>query len=188
MGELIYNPDEVEATMYQGRPAPAAPANVPPQNTGFARLPVEDDDTFNLSEASDELPAFELLPKMTYECEIESTAKEYSSNGKPMLAIRFRIIEPLEYQNKVIFWRIVPGTPFGLTRLKQFISRTGLSKSVDMNTFKLGEFADSGLAIGKTCKIVLDIKPYKKKDGSQAMGNNVKDILPSGGQDFLVTK
>jgi hypothetical protein len=193
MGEPIYNPEEVSEKFYKKPESPQnyqEPSGIPreaqaeqPSNIGNSN-----DEVFNLQDASDELPEIQPVPEGMYECEVENAEKTYSKNGKVMLALRFRILEPVEYQNRSILWNIVPTTTFGVTRLKQFISRTGLTKQVNMAKFDLQEFADSGIAIGKTCRLSLKIQSYKRKDGTMGRSNSVRDIFPSGGTDYLVNK
>jgi len=192
MGEPIYNPEEVSEKFYKkpGGGAQNTPEQVQPKQNQQAKQfnQPANDEVFNLEEASDELPEIEPLPEGWYECEVETAEKTYSRNGKVMLALRFRVLEPIEFQNRTILWNIVPSTAFGLTRLKQFISRTGLSEKVNRANFHLQEFADSGLAIGATCKLHLKSQRFKRNDGSWANGNSVRDIAPSSGADFLANK
>lgn len=192
MGEPVYNPEEVNKNFYKPPVQNVQPNGVYQPPTGAAPITPtneaeQDDEVYNLQDASEEPPAFELLPKSKYECEVTSTKKTYSSTGKPMLEVVWRVIEPLEFQNRVIYLNITPSTKYGLAMLTQFIKRLGMAKSVDMLNFKIKPFADSGLAIGKVGILDVTIKDYKAKDGVTKPGNTVKEILPVGGQDFLVT-
>lgn len=122
---------------------------------------------------------FPVLPRGIYPVTIDEVTFGHSqSSGNPMWTWKFEVSEG-EYAGQKLFFH----TPFVesmLPRVKKVLSR--VAPELLNGPFNPEKIADSGILIGKACRVRVDIRPYEGKKR-----NNVKDVLEAaaGGGDFL---
>lgn len=123
-------------------------------------------------------PAFEAMPPGTYPAVVDNVEFKESSTGNPMLSWTFTITDA-EYENRKVFFHTVLNKDAGLASLKRTLIR--VLPDFPLGQFNPQSFADEGIAIGRDCRVKLNVRPY---NGEKR--NNVQDVLaPETGGDFL---
>lgn len=139
---------------------------------------------FDLS-GVEEKSSFEVIPKGIYDAIVDELSFGDSKAGNPMITLKFTITSP-EFENRIIFDYYVlagSGAEFGLAKLKKFLVRT--CPEVDIATFNPQTFADTGVAVGKQCRISLSIQTQKQGEYKGEKRNTVKDLLAAEGGSFI---
>lgn len=139
---------------------------------------------FDLS-GVEENKSFEVIPKGTYEAVVDELEFGESKAGNPMITVKYMLTTP-EYENRVIFdyWVLSgKGGEFGLGKLKTFLTR--VCPEVDITAFNPANFSDSGVAVGKICKLTLGIQTQKQGEYKGEKRNTVKEVLASDEGSFM---
>lgn len=122
---------------------------------------------------------FEVLPKGTYTCIIESAEYGLSKEAqKPMWTLILAIVDG-EYANRKLFnW--ISFSEKALPMSKATIMR--IAPELLSATFDPKEIAEAGSLVGKEVRAKVVIKKYEGDDS-----NSVKELLAAkvGGDDFL---
>lgn len=140
--------------------------------------------TFDLSGVEED-KGFEVIPKGTYDAVVDELDFGDSKAGNPMVTVKYSIVSP-EYENRVIFdyWVLKgKGEDFGLGKLKKFLTR--ICPDVDITQFNPKDFADTGEAVGRACRIVLGIQTQKQGEYKGEKRNTVKDVLAAEDNSFI---
>ena len=133
----------------------------------------------------EENKVFEVIPKGTYEAVVDELDFGPSKAGNPMITIKYSIVSP-EFEKRVVFdyWVLRgKGEEFGQAKLKKFLVR--VCPDVNLAAFNPKEFADTGVAIGRLCSIVLGIQVQKQGEYKGEKRNTVKDVLALTQDSFL---
>lgn len=156
-----------------------------PADAGVQARADENALVFNLTDVEED-KKFELIPKGTYAAIVDSFDFGESSNGNPMITVIYSLIDP-EFENRKIYDFMVlggDGKDFGLAKLKKFLVR--ICPEIDFVSFNPAQFAESGTALGRECRVTLSIQTQKKGDYKGEKRNQVKDILaPDNAGSFL---
>lgn len=139
---------------------------------------------FDLS-GVEENKGFEVIPKGTYDAVVDELDFGESKAGNPMITIKYALTSP-EYENRVIFdyWVLQGnGAEFGQGKLKKFLVR--VCPDVDISHFNPKNFADTGAAVGRQCRLTLGIQTQKQGEYKGEKRNTVKDVLAAGEASFL---
>lgn len=139
---------------------------------------------FDLS-GVEENKTFEVIPKGTYDAVVDELDFGESKAGNPMVTVKYALTTP-EYENRVIFdyWVLAGnGADFGLAKLKKFLTR--VCPDVAINAFNPKEFADTGAAVGRQCRLTLGIQTQKQGEYKGEKRNTVKDILAQAEGAFI---
>jgi hypothetical protein len=139
---------------------------------------------FDLS-GVEENKGFEIIPKGTYDAIVDELDFGESKAGNPMVTVKYSLTGP-EYENRVLFdyWVLEgDGKDFGLAKLKKFLVR--ICPDVDITHFKPKNFADSGVAVGRSCRVSLGIQTQKQGEYKGEKRNTVKDVLAPEANSFL---
>lgn len=132
----------------------------------------------DLGSVDENRPAFEAMPPGVYNAVVENVEFKESSTGNPMLSWQFTITDP-EFNNRKVFNHTVLNKEAGLASLKRTLIR--VLPDFPLGSFNPEQFADEGVAIGRECRVKLNVRPY---NGEKR--NNVTDVLaPETGSDFL---
>ncbi len=130
----------------------------------------EDNLVLDLDNVSEEMPELEALPSGIYNVVIENTeyrVSERSSN--PMISWTFRVLDE-PYDGRLLFYHTVLNKESGLVRLKQLMVR--VLPDIPLSGFKPKAFCDEGVALGRPCRVKVNVRPYQGK-----RRNNVTDVL-----------
>lgn len=135
---------------------------------------------FDLSNVSDQGPSFEVLPKGTYNAVVEDLEYALSqSSNAPMLHATYSITDA-EYESRKIHDYYVltgKGAEYSMPRLKQLLTR--VCPEVSLNAFNPQQFAESGVAINRSCQLKLVVQTQKTGDYKGEKRNSVREILAS---------
>lgn len=138
---------------------------------------------FNLNDV-DEAPAFEVLPKGTYNAIVEEFEVTTSqTSGYPMIRTVYSITDA-EYVERKIFDYLMlsgDGAKYSMPRLKQLITR--VCPDIDAATFNPVQFAEDGTIINRQCRLVLGVQTQRKGEYKGEKRNNVKEILAPDGEE-----
>lgn len=133
--------------------------------------------TFDLSGVGESV-GFEVLPKGTYEAVVEDMEFTTSqSSGNPMLHATYSIVGG-EYENRKIhdyYLLAGKGAEYSLPRLKQLLTR--VCPEVSLDAFNPQQFAESGVAINRSCQLKLRVTTQKQGEYKGEKRNNVQEIL-----------
>jgi len=135
----------------------------------------------DLSDVSEELPAFELIPAGIYSATIENVEHVKSkSSGNPMLSWTFSITTS-SHAGRLLFYHTVLNKDSGLTRLRKLLTRC--FPEIELTKFAPGRFADSGEALGIPCRLKVRITTQRPRPGTQDKAkkqNSITDVLAPG--------
>ena len=126
----------------------------------------------------DEAPAFEVLPKGTYNAiveEFEFTTSQ--SSGNPMVKAVYSITDDEFAERKIIDYYVLQGdgAKYALPRLKQLITR--VCPEIDSASFNPAKFAEDGTIINRACQLKLGIQTQKSGEYAGEKRNTVREIL-----------
>jgi hypothetical protein len=139
---------------------------------------------FNLNDVEED-KGFEIIPKGTYPAVVDELDFGESSNGNPMITVKYKLVEG-EFEGRVLFdyWVLQgKGADFGLGKLKKFLTR--ITPEVDLAAFNPQTFSDEGTAIGREVNVVVKITTQKKGEYKGEKRNNVSDILAPSNESFI---
>jgi hypothetical protein len=125
-----------------------------------------------------------VIPRGIYPATVDDVTFGYSqASGNPMWTWVFELSEAAgDYAGRKLFFH-TPFVEVMMPRVKKVIGR--VASELLNGPFDAEKVAQSGVLVGKACRIRLDIKQYEGKPR-----NNVRDVLPpeegSGGA-FLQT-
>lgn len=140
--------------------------------------------TFDLTGVKED-KKFEVIPKGTYDAVVDELDFGESKAGNPMVTVKYALTCP-EYEKRVIFdyWVLAGnGSEFGLAKLKKFLVR--VCPDVDLANFNPKDFADTGVAVGRQCRLTLGIQTQKQGEYKGEKRNTVKDTLAYEASSFL---
>ncbi|MFI3171126.1 MAG: DUF669 domain-containing protein [Eubacteriales bacterium] len=143
---------------------------------------------FNLNDVEEAPNTFEVLPKGDYDAVIDELEfTESQSSGEPMMHATYTIVGG-EYEGRVIHDYYMfggKGAEYSLPRFKQLLVR--VCPEVDLGSFAPGAFAESGVAIGRSCRLKLAVTTQKKGEYKGEKRNNVREIMSadSSSNSFL---
>ncbi len=126
----------------------------------------------------DEAPAFEVLPKGTYNAiveEFEFTTSQ--SSGNPMVKAVYSITDDEFAERKIFDYYVLQGdgAKYALPRLKQLITR--VCPEIDSASFNPAKFAEDGTIINRACQLKLGIQTQKSGEYAGEKRNTVREIL-----------
>lgn len=126
---------------------------------------------------------FPVLPGGTYPAMIEELTFGESKKGSAMITIKFNVLGQ-ERDHFVYDYLVLEGkgADFGLAKLKKFLVR--VTPEANLGAFNPGEYADSGMAIGKRCQLVLKIV-NGKGEYAGTKNNRIDDILAPDTGSFM---
>lgn len=153
-------------------------------NTGVTANSDADGMVFDLS-GVEENKTFEVIPKGTYDAVVDELDFGESKAGNPMVTVKYALTSA-EYENRVIFdyWVLAGnGSDFGLAKLKKFLVR--VCPDVNVAAFNPKEFADTGAAVGRQCRLTLGIQTQKQGEYKGEKRNTVKDVLAPEEGSFI---
>lgn len=153
-------------------------------NTGVTASSDNGGMVFDLS-GVEENKTFEVIPKGTYDAVVDELDFGDSKSGNPMVTVKYSLTSP-EYENRVIFdyWVLKgKGEEFGLAKLKKFLVR--VCPDVNISAFDPKEFADTGVAVGRQCRLTLGIQTQKQGEYKGEKRNTVKDTLAPEANSFI---
>jgi hypothetical protein len=128
---------------------------------------------------------FEVIPKGTYDAVVEELDFGDSKAGNPMVTVKYSLTSP-EYENRTIFdyWVLQgKGAEFGQGKLKKFLIR--VCPETDISSFNPKSFSDEGTAVGKQCRLTLNIQTQKQGEYKGDKRNTVKDVLTAETGSFI---
>lgn len=126
----------------------------------------------------EEQPAFEVLPKGTYNAiveEFEFTTSQ--SSGNPMVKAVYSITDDEFAERKIFDYYVLQGdgAKYALPRLKQLITR--VCPEIDSASFNPAKFAEDGTIINRACQLKLGIQTQKSGEYAGEKRNTVREIL-----------
>jgi len=120
--------------------------------------------------------AFAAVPRGLYDANVdELTFGMSQSSGNPMWTWKFEI-ESGEHKGRKLFHHSV-FTGASLPRTKKTLAAV-CPDILAQGRFDAKQVADSGVMLGRRCRIRIDIKKYEGTDR-----NNVRDVLPPNAED-----
>ncbi len=119
-----------------------------------------------------EAAKFDVVPAGIYDAIVEDCEFKTASTGSPMLVVKFRtqVPEGKPGYNRLFFNNFVLNHAFGLQRLKAFLQR--IAPEYPLTGFNPQAFADSGVVVGRACRIRINIKA---NNGQKQ--NNITEVL-----------
>lgn len=124
----------------------------------------------NLDEIDENAADFPALPPGWYPCVVLNVEPKMSKAKNPMLVVTFELLG--EYKSRQMFYNLVLNKESGLRRLKKWIL-IACGPDFDFRGFNPTKFAESGIALGRPCRIRLKIGMYEGKQN-----NSVTDVMP----------
>jgi hypothetical protein len=150
------------------------------------------DDIISLVDVDENASDFDPIPAADYECfVVEATFKE-SKAGNPMVEVVFEVDDNDDERGKVNGRRLWHYCTLHNDRGKRALKKAVLvlNPNVDMARVQLSKI-DEILMNGPTegrCRLKVVVTKQKNKDsGKVESRNNIRDLLPLGGESFLQT-
>jgi hypothetical protein len=124
----------------------------------------------DLSQVGEE-KEFAVIPRGVYDAQVDDVTFSHSqASGNPMWTWKLELLDSAgEFAGRKVFFHS-PFIEVMMPRVKKIISR--VAPELLNGPFNPEEVANSGVLVGKPCKVRLDISMYEGK-----RRNNVKDIL-----------
>lgn len=156
----------------------------------------EDNPNVNLDEQKEQVydlttinvdePDFPLVPNGTYDAIVENVEFKFSNAGNAMLKWTFRITQN-DQNNRMLFLYTVLTVDFHIKLIAKILNR--ILPEYDIQTFKPKTFAETGVILGKPCKIKVKVEEsMNKQTKKMEKRSNVKDVLAiSTGMGFMDT-
>ena len=134
---------------------------------------------------ADTTNVFDPVPKGTYDAVIISVDDKNSSAGNAMLVFNFKLTSggPGIEDHIITKYAVLSGngSEYGRKFVKKLLVRL-FKDEIDLTRFNKTNFANSDIAVGKQCSLVLS---EPKSNGSYSERNNILDVKLPNGSDML---